>query len=114
MKSLSITLCLLATHVIFAQEAPTKSQETPKTNTADSSPQGEQAKQKKTNELSEVTVYGNKKQYIKVDSDKTTINVRDNAMLNSGSSLEAVKKIPGVIISPTGSITLRVVGVPSI
>ena len=111
MKSLSITLCLLATHVIFAQEAPTKSQETPKTNTADSSPQGEQAKQKKTNELSEVTVYGNKKQYIKVDSDKTTINVRDNAMLNSGSSLEAVKKIPGVIISPTGSITLNSKGV---
>ena len=111
MKSLSITLCLLATHFIFAQEAPTKSQETPKTNTADSSPQGEQAKQKKTNELSEVTVYGNKKQYIKVESDKTTINVRDNAMLNSGSSLEAVKKIPGVITSPTGSITLNSKGV---
>ncbi|WP_293891585.1 TonB-dependent receptor [Flavobacterium sp.] len=100
MKSLSITLCLLATSFIFAQEAPTKSQETPKTKTAE-----------KTNELSEVTVYGNKKQYIKVESDKTTINVRDNAMLNSGSSLEAVKKIPGVITSPAGSITLNSKGV---
>ena len=28
-------------------------------------------------------------------------------MLNSGSSLEAVKKLPGVITSPTGSITLN-------
>ncbi|MDN3676144.1 outer membrane beta-barrel family protein [Flavobacterium paronense] len=100
MKSLSITLCLLATSFIFAQEAPTKSQETPKTNTTE-----------KTNELSEVTVYGNKKQYIKVESDKTTINVRDNAMLNSGSSMEAVKKIPGVITSPSGSITLNSKGV---
>ena len=103
MKSLSITLCLLATSFIFAQEAPTKSQETPKTET--------NPPKEKANELSEVTVYGNKKQYLKVESDKTTINVRDNAMLNSGSSLEAVKKIPGVITSPTGSITLNSKGV---
>ena len=32
-------------------------------------------------------------------------------MLNSGSSLEAVKKLPGVITSPTGSITLNGKGV---
>ncbi len=96
MKSLSITLCLLATSFIFAQETP----------------KAEEAKpSEKTNELSEVTVYGNKKQYLKVESDKTTINVRDNAMLNSGSSLEAVKKIPGVITSPTGTITLNSKGV---
>jgi iron complex outermembrane receptor protein len=99
MKSLSITLCLLVTNFIFAQEAPTQSQENPKTTT------------EKTNELKEVTIYGNKKQYLKVDSDKTTISVRDNAMLNSGSSLEAVKKIPGVITSPTGTITLNSKGV---
>jgi hypothetical protein len=103
MKSLSITLCLLVTNFIFAQEAPTKSQETPKTETNPS--------KEKANELSEVTVYGNKKQYLKVESDKTTINIRDNAMLNSGSSLEAVKKIPGVITSPSGSITLNSKGV---
>ena len=61
----------------------------------------------KENSLKEVQVYGNKKQYVKIDSDKTTVNVKDNAMLNSGSSLEAVKKLPGVITSPTGSITLN-------
>ena len=103
MKSLSISLCLLVTSFTFAQVAPTKSQETPKTQ--------KDSLKEKTNELSEVTVYGNKKQYLKVDSDKTTISVRDNAMLNSGSSLEAVKKIPGVITSPTGSITLNSKGV---
>jgi len=98
MKSVCITLCLLVTSVIFAQETP-KNQDNNSTPTD------------KTNELSEVTVYGNKKQYLKVESDKTTINVRDNAMLNSGSSLEAVKKIPGVITSPSGSITLNSKGV---
>ncbi|NNT71834.1 TonB-dependent receptor [Flavobacterium sp. IMCC34852] len=96
MKSLSIALCLLATAFTFAQEAP-------------------KTEEKKTsenpNELKEVTIYGNKKQYLKVESDKTTISVRDNAMLNSGSSLEAVKKIPGVITSPTGTITLNSKGV---
>jgi len=102
MKSLSITLCLLVTSVLFAQEAP-KSPENQKTQSS-STPET-------TNELKEVTIYGNKKQYLKVESDKTTINVRDNAMLNSGSSLEAVKKIPGVITSPTGSITLNSKGV---
>ena len=100
MKSIIMSALLLAATGAFAQENPTGSQESSKTNTTD-----------KTNELSEVTVYGNKKQYIKVDSDKTTINVRDNAMLNSGSSLEAVKKIPGVITSPSGSITLNSKGV---
>lgn len=99
MKSLSITLCLLVTNFIFAQEAPSQGQENPKTTTEN------------PNELKEVTIYGNKKQYLKVESDKTTISVRDNAMLNSGSSLEAVKKIPGVITSPTGTITLNSKGV---
>jgi hypothetical protein len=96
MKSLSIALCLLATAFTFAQEAPKTEDQKPSEN---------------PNELKEVTVYGNKKQYLKVESDKTTISVRDNAMLNSGSSLEAVKKIPGVITSPTGTITLNSKGV---
>ncbi len=60
----------------------------------------------KINKLDEVKVSFQKK-YIKVESDKTTIAVKDNAMLNSGSSLEAVKKLPGVITSPTGSITMN-------
>lgn len=101
MKSLSIPLCLLVTSVLFAQETPKQNSETPKR----TSPQ------EKTTELKEVTVYGNKKQYLKVESDKTTISVRDNAMLNSGSSLEAVKKIPGVITSPSGGLTLNSRGV---
>ncbi|HNP32005.1 MAG TPA: TonB-dependent receptor [Flavobacterium sp.] len=103
MKSLSIALCFLVTGSIFAQEAPTKNQENPNPET--------NPPKEKTNELKEVTVYGSKKQYLKVESDKTTISVRENAMLNSGSSLEAIKKIPGVITSPTGSITLNSKGV---
>ena len=65
----------------------------------------------KNNALNEVTVFGNKKEFMKVDSDKTTISVKENAMLNSGSSLDAVKKLPGVITSPTGSLTLNGKGV---
>ena len=100
MKSLLLSVLFLVATTAFAQETP----KTQANNTV-------QDTLKKTNELSEVTVYGSKKQYLKVESDKTTINVRDNAMLNSGSSLEAVKKIPGVITSPTGSITLNSKGV---
>ncbi|GAA4035948.1 outer membrane beta-barrel family protein [Flavobacterium cheonhonense] len=96
MKSLSIALCLLASAFTFAQETPKTEDKKPSEN---------------PNELKEVTLYGNKKQYLKVESDKTTISVRENPMLNSGSSLEAVKKIPGVITSPTGSITLNSRGV---
>jgi hypothetical protein len=81
----------------------TFAQETPKAE--------DQKASENPNELKEVTIYGNKKQYLKVESDKTTISVRDNPMLNSGSSLEAVKRIPGVITSPTGSITLNSRGV---
>ncbi|MBS7787372.1 TonB-dependent receptor [Flavobacterium sp. CYK-55] len=81
-------------------------QETPKnTKTKDSTAIA------KPQELSEVTIYGNKRQYIKVESDKTTVNVKNNPMLNSGSSLDAVKKIPGVITSPSGSLTLNAKGV---
>lgn len=96
MKSLSIALCLLASAFTFAQETPKTEKKKPLEN---------------PNELKEVTLYGNKKQYLKVESDKTTISVRENPMLNSGSSLEAVKKIPGVITSPTGTITLNSRGV---
>jgi hypothetical protein len=96
MKSLSIALCLLASAFTFAQETPKTEDKKPSEN---------------PNELKEVTIYGNKKQYLKVESDKTTISVRENPMLNSGSSLEAVKKIPGVITSPTGTITLNSRGV---
>src|SRR6476620_4267327 len=65
----------------------------------------------KVNSLQEVSVYGNKKQYLKIESDKTTVDVKNNAMLNSGSSFDAVKKLPGVITAPTGSLTLNGKGV---
>jgi len=48
---------------------------------------------KKVTVLDEVKV-NIKKKFIKVESDKTTVSVKDNAMLNSGSSLEAVKNYP--------------------
>jgi iron complex outermembrane receptor protein len=88
----AITLCFSA----MAQEV------TPNQKVQDSI-----AKTETPKSLSEVTVYGNKRQFIKVESDKTTINVKNNPMLNSGSSLDAVKKIPGVITAPTGSLTLN-------
>ena len=68
-------------------------------------------KTEKTNELQEVAVYGNRKQFIKVDSDKTTVNVKDNPMLSTGNAYEAVKKLPGIISSPTGSLSLNGKGV---
>lgn len=97
MKSKLIALALLATGIIFAQEKPEDQK------TTDSI--------KKKDILLKEVVVNQKKKYIKVDSDKTTVSVKDNAMLNSGSSLEAVKKLPGVITSPTGSITLNGKGV---
>lgn len=65
----------------------------------------------KTNDLNEVTVYGNQRQYMKVESDKTTINVKENGLLNSGTTLEAIKKLPGVVTSPAGGLTLNGKGV---
>jgi iron complex outermembrane receptor protein len=44
---------------------------------------------------------------VKVESDKTTIDVKQNGMLNSGSSLDAIKKLPGVITTPAGSVSLN-------
>lgn len=67
----------------------------------------EVALKEKTNTLSEVMVYGNKKQFIKVEADKTIVSVKENPMLSSGSTYEAIKKLPGVIASPTGGLTLN-------
>ncbi|OYU79495.1 MAG: hypothetical protein CFE23_13780 [Flavobacterium sp. BFFFF1] len=67
-------------------------------------------KQKST-ALGEVTIFGARKQYIKVESDKTTVRVRENGMLNSGSSLDAVKRLPGVVKGPGGNLALNGKGV---
>ena len=65
----------------------------------------------KTNDLSEVTVFANQRQFMKVESDKTTISIKENGLLNSGTTLEAVKKLPGVVTSPAGGLTLNGKGV---
>lgn len=95
MKFSKLVALLLCVHSICAQEIPRNENPT------------DSISKIKEQKLNEVTVYGNKKQYLKVDSDKTTINVKNNPMLNSGSSLEAVKKLPGIIASPTGGLTLN-------
>ncbi len=60
--------------------------------------------------LDEVKI-SNKKKYIKVESDKTTVSVKNNEMLSTGNAYEAVKKMPGVMASPTGGLSLNGKGV---
>jgi iron complex outermembrane recepter protein len=64
----------------------------------------------KVTNLEEVKIISQKK-FIKVDSDKTTISIKDNPLLSTGNSYEAVKKLPGVIASPIGGLTLNGKGV---
>lgn len=97
MKIILSFLSLFVASVAFAQDVKTQQDST--------------ASAKKTEELKEVTVFGNKKQFLKVESDKTIVSVKDNGMLNSGNSLEAIKRLPGVITSPTGGLTLNGKGV---
>lgn len=97
MKIILSFLSLFVASVAFAQDVKTQ--------------QDSIASAKKAKELKEVTVFGNKKQFLKVESDKTIVSVKDNGMLNSGNSLEAIKRLPGVITSPTGGLTLNGKGV---
>jgi iron complex outermembrane receptor protein len=83
MKSTCLALLLLLSFSAMAQEVTTNQKV-----------QDFIAKTETPKSLSEVTVYGNKRQFIKVESDKTTINVKINPMRNSGSSLDTVKKNP--------------------
>src|SRR6218665_3216445 len=97
MKNIFIAAILLAATQTFAQENPnTTVQDT--------------VKKPKVNELQEVTIASQKK-FIKIESDKTTVAVKDNAMLSTGNAYEAVKKLPGVIASPTGGLSLNGKGV---
>ncbi|MEI6821589.1 MAG: outer membrane beta-barrel family protein [Bacteroidota bacterium] len=61
----------------------------------------------KTSLLKEVTVYGNRKQFLKIETDKTVVTLKNNSMLNSGSSFDAIKRLPGVILSPSRNLTLN-------
>ena len=96
MKSILFTLLFLIATVSVAQETKT---------VQDSIPQKEEI-----NKLEEVSITQQRK-YIKVESDKTTISVKDNPMLSTGTAYEAVKKLPGVIASPTGGLTLNGKGI---
>ena len=65
----------------------------------------------KANQLAEVTITARQRKFIKIDPDKTTVNVKDNGMLNSGNAMDAVRRIPGVVRSPGGGLTLNGRGV---
>lgn len=85
----------------FAQEVPTGQ---PNTSVQDT------VKTPKANELKEVSITQQKK-FIKIESDKTTVAIKDNPMLGTGNAYDAVKKLPGVIASPTGGLSLNGKGV---
>lgn len=57
---------------------------------------------KKMQNLDEVTITGIKRSFIQVDADKTTITVKDNAILTTSSLFDAIIKIPGIISDPDG------------
>ena len=97
MKSVLFTTLFLAATSIFAQETPNATVQ-------------DTIKKPKTNELQEVTISQQRK-FMKIESDKTTIAVKDNAMLSTGNAYDAVKKLPGVIASPTGGLSLNGKGV---
>lgn len=101
MKSVLFATFLLVATSVSAQEIP---KETP------SSPVQDTIKKPKANELQEVTI-AQQKRFMKIESDKTTIAVKDNAMLSTGTAYDAVKKLPGVIASPTGGLSLNGKGV---
>lgn len=102
MKSLLTGILFLFSAVLFAQETTKNAQNSTEKDSVTTAP---------ITELEGVTIFGNKKQFIKVESDKTTINIKENPMLSTGNALDAVKKLPGVISSPTGSLTLNSKGV---
>ena len=102
MKLFKFILCVLVVNFSFAQEPPTKRQDIQKAET--------DSLKSKANELQEVTIVQQKK-FMKIESDKTTIAIKDNAMLSSGNAYETVKKLPGVIASPTGGLSLNGKGV---
>jgi len=93
MKTLFLSAMFLTTNFMSAQETKTQNDTI-----------------KKVTTIEEVTIK-NQKKFIKVDSDKTTVAIKDNPMLGSGNAYDAVKKLPGVIASPTGGLSLNGKGV---
>lgn len=93
MKSFFLSAMFLMTTFMSAQETKTENDTV-----------------KKVTTIEEVTVKIQKK-FIKVESDKTTVAIKDNPMLGTGNAYDAVKKLPGVIASPTGGLSLNGKGV---
>ena len=101
MKSILLSVLFLVATNTFAQENPkTETNKTVQDTT----------KNQKVNELKEITVSQQKKP-IKIESDKTTVSIKDNPMLSTGNAYDAVKKLPGVIAAPTGGLSLNGKGV---
>jgi iron complex outermembrane receptor protein len=61
----------------------------------------------KTKVLNTVTISGIPKDLIKVQGNKTVIQVKDNEILTISSIYDAIKKIPGSFITPNGDITYQ-------
>ncbi|UPT69390.1 MAG: TonB-dependent receptor [Flavobacterium sp. JAD_PAG50586_2] len=101
MKSLFLAALFFAAAAVSAQEVPNNQSTTTVQDTV---------KTTKVNELKEVTLTQQKK-FIKIESDKTTVAIKDNPMLGTGNAYDAVKKLPGVIASPTGGLSLNGKGV---
>jgi iron complex outermembrane receptor protein len=101
MKSLFISTLFLVSAGMFAQEEKSKSEMVQTEN---------DSVKKAVTALDEVQIAA-KKKLIKVQSDKTTVSIKDNAMLSTGNAYDAVKKLPGVVSSPTGGLSLNGKGV---
>lgn len=61
----------------------------------------------KSKQIKEVEIVGDRKQFVKTDADKTTYQVKENAALSGGSMRDAVRKLPGVLLSPSGDLNLN-------
>jgi iron complex outermembrane recepter protein len=62
--------------------------------------------QVKVTSMEKVTVTAVKKEFIKVEADKTTFLVKSNEMLSEGTAYDAVLKLPGVLADPNGNLVI--------
>ena len=60
--------------------------------------------QVKATSLEKVTVTAARKEFIKVDADRTTFLIKNNEMLSEGTAYDAVLKLPGVLSDPNGNL----------
>ena len=58
-------------------------------------------------EIKEVTILGERREFVKVEADKTIYTVKNNPILSTGMVSDVVKKLPGVLISTSGSLALN-------